>query len=145
MKKLLLAALCSISLVGIVGAWGRHRSCNQTCETTCETVCCEEKNLCAEPPICTKTIMVPKTIQVPKVIQVPARKILIPQPDIIERIPQAPRKICIKQPPIPQPDIIRYECVPDKIVCKKQPPIVRYECPVGTNENKGECCETSCK
>ena len=142
MKKLLIATVFSLSLISSINAhW--HHGCKQ--EATCcqtETVCCETQ----VPPICTKTVMENKIIKVPKTVRVPALKILVPQPDIIERIPQAPRKICIKQPPIPQPDIIKYECVPDKIVCKKQPPLVRYECPAGTNENNGchtaatECC-----
>jgi hypothetical protein len=73
--------------------------------------------------------MVDKVIQVPKTIEVPARKIVIPQPDHIEYIPQPAVEVRIPQPPIPQCDIIEYRCVPDKVVTHKQPDCIRWECP----------------
>lgn len=151
MKRLLTITVLGISMVNFTnssfcGFWKRGNKCHteQRCAESCQTSCvatCEKS--CEVPPICTKTVMENKIIQVPKVVRVPARKFLVPQPDIIERIPQPARKIVIPQPPIPQPAIIKYECVPDKIVCKKQEPLVRYECPVGTNENPG-CAQTTC-
>lgn len=143
-KQLLFALLFSVSAVAVTNAFF-GRSCHRGCQPTYEqpAACFESVTSCeqpATPPVCTKTVKVPKTILVDKVVQVPARRIEMPQPDIIERIPQAPRKICIKQPPIPQPDIIKYEPVPDRIVCRKQPNLVRYECPVGTQEGNG--CNT---
>ncbi len=144
MKRLTLIAVLSLSMLSLNahGHWFRGNSCATSCVAP---VVCDSTGYSEVPPICTKTVMENKVIQVPKTVRVPARRIEIPQPDIIEHIPQAPRKICIKQPPIPQPDIIKYECVPDKVVCKPQPNIVRYECPVGTNENNpcGNICETT--
>lgn len=143
MKKMIFAAilgLLSVSSVayGIFG-FGRRNgngccqqqtSCCGVAQATCAEACVEEPAV----PICTKTVMVPKTIQVPKVIQVPARKIVIPQPDVCERIAQAPKCIRIPVPAVPQPDEIRYEAVPDKIVYHKQAPLIRYECPSDTRQ-----------
>ena len=127
MKNLLYASVLGLFAVASLKAGFGRGSCPGECPPA----------PCPEEPICTKTIMVPKTIHVPKCIRVPARKIVIPQPDICEEVPVPPRIIRIKQPPIPQPDIIQYECQPPKIIYHKQPPCIRFECPVGTNENPG--------
>ena len=145
MKKLLLTVAVLMSPVVIEANRYRYGSCRTSscrtaCPTTCTTSCpvtCAPVEPC--PPKCYKTIMVPQTIQVPKQIEVPARKIVMPQPDMIERIPQPPIEVRTPQPPVPQPDLISYRCVPDKIVNHKQPDIIRYECPVDCNPCN-ECC-----
>lgn len=136
MKKLLFAI--GLSLLALYSLHARNGCCPPAPCGVPAPACPPAK------PICTKTIMVPKTIQVPKIVEVPARKIVCPQPDIIEHIPQPPKYVRRKQPPIPQPDII--ECIPqpDKIVSRKVDPIVYYECPIGTNENSGGCPGPAC-
>lgn len=140
MKRLLLTVAVLLSPVVLearfFGRGGNNcrTSCStytRSCPTTCATACPVVSEPC--PPTCYKTIMVPQTIQVEKQIEVPARKIVIPQPDMIERIPQPPIEVRTPQPPIPQPDCISYRCVPDKIVHHKQPPCIRYECPADCN------------
>ncbi len=115
------------------GTCPKKRNCN-TCpkRTACKKACSTFKT---EPvaPRCCKTIMVDKVIQVAKVIDVPARKIVIPQPDLIEYIPQQPVEIRIPQPPIPQPDCIEYRSVPDKVVRHPQEACIRFECPDDCN------------
>lgn len=140
MKRLLLTVAVLMSPMLVEANRFRYGSCRtSSCRTSCATTSCATPcaTACAVeepcPPKCTKTIMVPQTIQVPKVIEVPARKIVMPQPDIIERIPQPPVEVRTPQPPIPQPDCISYRCVPDQIRHIKQPDIVRYECPTDCN------------
>ena len=125
MKKLLFAAVAGLLTMGVLQAgcgWRNRRNCCPTRRRTCapRRVSCEPT-----PPRCCKTIQVPKTIMVDKVIEVPARKIVIPQPDVVEHICQDP--ICIKIPVT----TYRYEYkpVPDKVVHHKQPDVIRYECP----------------
>ncbi len=113
MKKTLIVAMFALIAGSTSGLLAR--SCGFSCKKACEPC----------PPICTKTV------------RVEAKKIVCPQPDLIEHIPQPAKKICIPQPPIPQPDRIEYVCQPDLVVHHKQPDLVRYECPVGTNENPG--------
>lgn len=105
----------------------RTSSCRTACPTACPTACAVEEPCI---PKCTKTIQVPQTIMVDKEIEVQAQKIVIPQCDIVEHIPQPAIEVRTPQPPIQQPDCISYRCVPDKIVNIKRPPIVRYQCPV---------------
>ena len=147
-NKLMLAAVIGLLSTGAVLAFGGKRNGNccptkrtKNCSPCKTTSACNPRKACgrssfkSEPvaPRCCKTIMVDKTIQVPKVIEVPARKIVIPQPDLIENIPQQPVEVRIPQPPVPQPDIIEYRCVPDKVVRHPQEPCVRYECPADCN------------
>ncbi len=147
MKKLLLTVAVLLSPIVLearqYGRYGRNSArygsaCGTSgCRTACPMPCATPRAMscapaeCNEPtpPRCCKTIMVPETIQVPKVVEVPARRIVIPQPDVIEYIAQPPVEVRTPQPPIPQPDIISYRCVPDKIVHHKQPDCIRYECP----------------
>ncbi len=145
-NKLMLAAVIGLLSTGAVIAFGRRngnccpeRRSRKCCPPRRNTNCCPPRRsrACAPscvtteptPPRCCKTIMVDKVIQVPKTIEVEARKIVIPQPDLIEHIPQPPVEVRIPQPPIPQPDIIEYRCVPDKVVRHPQEPCIRYECP----------------
>lgn len=122
MKKMIFASLVALTAVGLLDArcCGPRRNA-RVCRTTAPTV--------EVAPKCFKTIMVPQTIQVAKCVEVPARKIVMPRPDIVERIAQKPIEVRIPQPAIPQPDRIEYRCVPDKIVYHKQEPCIRYECP----------------
>ncbi len=142
MKRLLLTVAVLMSPMLVEANRYRYGSCKtSSCRTSCAPTACApyagSSAACAVeepcPPRCTKTIMVPQTIQVPKVIEVPARKIVMPQPDVIERIPCPPVEVRTPQPPIPQPDCISYRCVPDRIVHHKQPDIIRYECPTDCN------------
>lgn len=89
MKKLLVAMLLALAVAGIADAHYRRGGAG----------CCPSRTVVAEPcePEC--------------YVRVPAKRIEVPQPDLIEHIPQ---------PSIPQPD---------KIVRHPQPPVVRYECP----------------
>lgn len=141
-NKLMLAAVIGLLSTGAVFAGWRRRSGNCCPSRRRTAACCPAPAracppACAPsrmeveptPPRCCKTIMVDKVIQVPKTVEVPARRIEIPQPDIIEHIPQPAVEVRIPQPPIPQPDIIEYRCVPDKVVRHAQAPCVRYECP----------------
>ena len=151
-NKLMLAAVIGLLSTGAIFAFGRRNGdcCPQRRSRACRPKrrnndCCPKRNNCPPrckrrsrvvseptPPRCCKTIMVDKTIQVPKVIEVPARKIVTPQPDLIEYIPQEPVEVRIPQPAtiIENPDIIEYRCQPDKVVHHKQPDCIRFECPV---------------
>ncbi len=142
MKKLLLALVVGLAAVSLVQAryrrgvyrrgrnWSSQRGsrCAPRCAPKCAPVRCEPRA-----PKCYKNIMVPVTVEECRQIEVPARKIVIPQPDLVECIPQPAIEVRTPQPPIPQPDIITYKCVPDKIVHHKQPPCIRYECPADCN------------
>ncbi len=150
-NKLMLAAVIGLLSTGALLAFGGRRNGNccgrparrsrracGTCPT--RTACpprCGPSRVVSEPapPRCCKTIMVDKTIQVEKVIDVPARKIVTPQPDLIEYIPQKAIEVRIPQPAtvIQNPDIIEYKCVPDKVVRHAQDPCIRYECPAECN------------
>ncbi len=137
MKKMLFASIVLLSASLADARRCGTRRCDR--RTTCATSCARPVS-CAQPcepvaPRCCKTIMVPQTIQVEKVIEVPARKIVIPQPCLVEHIPQPPIEVRIPQPPIPQPDIIEYKCVPDQIRQIPQPDLIRWECPADCRES----------
>ena len=123
MKKMIFATILGLFSVGLLEA---AYSCPPRRRVSCPTICVRTE---PEPPICCKTIQVPETIMVDRVIQVPARKIVIPQADIVEYHPQPAVEIRIPQPAIPQPDLIQYRSVPDKVVRRKVAPCIRYECP----------------
>ncbi len=122
---MIVASVIALLSVSAANAWfGGRRGC---CPSRRVASCAPRTVECA--PKCFKRIKVPKTIEVEECVEVPARKIVIPQPDIVERIAQAPIEVRIPQPPIPQPDRVEYKCVPDKIVHHPQAPCIRYECP----------------
>ena len=148
-NKLMLAVVIGLLSTGALFAFGRRNNGNCCPPRRSRRACgtCSTRNNCAPrcgprrvvsepaPPRCCKTIMVDKTIQVAKVIDVPARKIVTPQPDLIEYIPQKAIEIRIPQPDtvIKNPDIIEYKCVPDQVRHIKVDPCIRFECPDGCN------------
>lgn len=143
MKKLLLALAFGVLAIGSVTAFGgrwnnncngcpqkSRRACPDRCPKRCPKRCPRRKacpTACPErKPRCFKTIKVPVTIEEERCIEVDAIKTLHPQPDIEERIPQAPTMV-----KIPLPQQYRVECRPnpDKVVFHKQEPLVSWHCP----------------
>lgn len=127
MKKFIILSALTIVAISSLEAWRgcANGSCArpvQGCATTCAKQACAEAVIIEEPcaPICTK------------VVEVPAKKIVIPTPDLIERVPQPAKQVRIPQPALPQPDLIKFEQVPDLVRRIPQAPCVRWECPAGT-------------
>lgn len=130
---MLVLVAVTFATIGSMNAWRLGRGCNSGCAvraTSCATSCATTQQVIEEPtpPVCTK------------VVEVQPKKIVIPQAELVERVPQPAKEVRIPQPPIPQPDLIKYEKVPDLIRTIPQAPIVRWECPCGTTASTSCGC-----